>query len=109
MFTISYCLSLARPSDLVKYLRVRQGAYPKVEHLKGSSLWWAFAALLNIRLGWKGFPVTNTRTVVNYGRKSLITLGSVLIKIPRDRCSSLLQMYQGTLTEGEGSVRFTFS
>ncbi len=35
-------------------VRVRSGAYPRVEHLKACSL------PANIRLGWKGLPGTNT-------------------------------------------------
>jgi hypothetical protein len=51
---------------------VRPGAYPRVEHLKDASLGKALALLTNIRLGWIGFPGTNTLAYYkNYGRKSL--------------------------------------
>jgi len=36
------------------------GAYPEVEHLKGSSLGQALALPTNIILGWKGLPGSNT-------------------------------------------------
>jgi len=32
----------------------KEGAHPRVEHLKGVSLGYALALLANIRLGWKG-------------------------------------------------------
>ncbi len=56
LFKISYCLSLAL-STLVKYLWVRAGVYPRVKHLKGSSLGQALALPANIRLSstcWTG-------------------------------------------------------
>jgi hypothetical protein len=41
-------------------MQVRPGSYPKVEHLKGALLRYALALPSIIRLGWKGFPRTNT-------------------------------------------------
>jgi len=41
-------------------LWVRPGAYPRVEHLKGSSIGLAPALPTNLRLGWKFLPGTNT-------------------------------------------------
>jgi len=38
-----------------------QGAYPRVEHLKGALIGRALALLANISLGWKGLPGTNTQ------------------------------------------------
>ncbi len=38
--------------------------YPKVEHLKGSSLGQATALHGNMRLGWKGWPGTNTLVAI---------------------------------------------
>jgi hypothetical protein len=50
---------------------VRPGAYPRVDHLKGS--------LTTIRLGWKGLPGTNTlayhKNSIILDVKSLITFG----------------------------------
>ncbi len=37
----------------------KDGAYHRVEHLKGTSLGLAPALPTNIRLGWKGMPGTN--------------------------------------------------
>jgi len=34
------------------------GVYPRVENLKGASLWYDPALPENIRLGWKGLPQT---------------------------------------------------
>jgi hypothetical protein len=52
---------------------VRPGAYPRVDHLKGS--------LTTIRLGWKGLPETNTlayhKNSIITDVKSLITLAEV--------------------------------
>jgi hypothetical protein len=53
------CVSLAILSTLVYCLRVRPGAYPRVEHLKFASLRLAPALLANIRLHGKGLPRTN--------------------------------------------------
>ncbi len=55
----------------------RLGAYPGVEHKKGSSI--APALPKNIRLGWKGLPGADTLAYyenlwITY-RKSFITLG----------------------------------
>ncbi len=47
-------------SSLVKYLWVRPGAYPRVEHLKGALLSQTQVSPANIRLGWKGLPGTHT-------------------------------------------------
>jgi hypothetical protein len=38
----------------------KAGAYPRVEPLKGSSLWQALDLSANIRLACKGLPGTNT-------------------------------------------------
>ncbi len=38
----------------------KAGAHPRVENLKGASLWLAAALFTNIRLDWKGLPGTNT-------------------------------------------------
>jgi hypothetical protein len=55
-------LSLASLSSLVYFLWARPGAYPKAEHLKGSSIGQAPALPTNIRLGWRVLQVTNTIT-----------------------------------------------
>jgi hypothetical protein len=47
-------------SSLVRYLWLRQGAYLRVEHLKGVSLGYTPPSLTNISVGWKGLPGTNT-------------------------------------------------
>jgi hypothetical protein len=52
--------SLASFSNLTKCLWVRPGAYQRVERLKDASLGKAPALPINIGLGWKGFPGTNT-------------------------------------------------
>jgi hypothetical protein len=63
IFVISYSsLSLASLSSLVYCLWARPGAYPRVEHLKGSSIRQVPALPTNIRPGWKGLPGTNTLT-----------------------------------------------
>jgi hypothetical protein len=54
------CLSLARLSSLVYSLWARPGAYPRVEHLKGSSIGQAPILPTNIRLSWKGLAGANT-------------------------------------------------
>ncbi len=46
-------MSMASLSSLVKCLRVRLEAYPRVVHPKGASLRYALNLLTNIRLGWK--------------------------------------------------------
>jgi len=59
-------------------LRVRPGAYPRVEHLKGASLGLSLALPANIRLGWKGLPGPNTsllRKSVNCGCKKFYSTG----------------------------------
>ncbi len=53
-------LSLPSLSSLVYCLWARPGAYPWVEHLKGSSIGHAPVLPTNIRPGWKGLPGTNT-------------------------------------------------
>ncbi len=40
-------------------MRIRLGAYPEVEHFKGTSVGCSLALLANVRLGWKGLPGTN--------------------------------------------------
>ncbi len=47
---------------------MRQGAYPRLEHLKGALLGWPTALPANIRLGCKGL----FGKLVNYGRKKFI-------------------------------------
>jgi hypothetical protein len=59
-------------SSPVRYLWLRQGAYLRVEHMKGVSLGQTPPSLTNIRLGWKGLPGKNTSLLqksVNYSRK----------------------------------------
>jgi hypothetical protein len=46
-------------TSLVKYLRVRPGAYLGEGHLKSALLRYAPALLENIRVGKKGLPRTN--------------------------------------------------
>jgi len=53
-------LSLPSLSSLVLSLKIRPGAYPRVEHLKGASLRKALALPANISLGWKGLAGTTT-------------------------------------------------
>ncbi len=38
----------------------KAGAYPRLEDLKGSLIGYNLALPTNNRLGWKGFPGTNT-------------------------------------------------
>jgi hypothetical protein len=52
--------SLGGLFSLVKCFWVGQGAYPRVEYLKSTSLGDALALLANIILGWKGLPGTST-------------------------------------------------
>jgi hypothetical protein len=52
-------------------LWARPGAYPSMEHLKGTSLGYAWALLGNIRLGWKGLPGTNTIAFTNIHKLQL--------------------------------------
>jgi hypothetical protein len=47
-------------SSQVKCLRVRPGAYPPAERLKGASFGYAPALLASIGLGWEGLPGTTT-------------------------------------------------
>jgi hypothetical protein len=53
--------------------------YPRVEHLRGTSLGLALALLTNIRLGWEGLSETNTRACKQHSEltdvKSFLTLG----------------------------------
>ncbi len=51
---------MASLSSLVYCLWVRQGAYPIVEHLKGSSIGYVPALQTDIGLGWKSLQWTNT-------------------------------------------------
>ncbi len=57
----------------------RPGAYPIVEHLKGSSIAPVPALQTDIRPGWKAFPRTNTLAYYEHSLitavKSFITLG----------------------------------
>ncbi len=58
----------------------KTGAYSRVEHMKGASLWQALTLPTHIRLGWKGLPGTNTslfQKSVNYGSKKFIELTQV--------------------------------
>ncbi len=63
-------LSLASLSSLVYGLWARPRAYPRVEHLKDSSIGYALALPTNNRLGWKGLPGTNA---LAYYKNSLLT------------------------------------
>ncbi len=54
------CSSLTSPSSLVLCLWARQGAYPREEQQKVSSIGLAPDLPTNIRLGWKSLPGTNT-------------------------------------------------
>ncbi len=72
-------MSLASISSLVYSLWARPGTYPRVEHLKGDSLWSAQALPTNIRLGWKCLPRTNTsslQTFLNYTCKKSHNIGT---------------------------------
>ncbi len=87
------CLSLAILSSLLVYcLRARPGVYPRVEHLKGSSIGWAPALPTNIRLGWKRLQGTNT---LAYREHSLITalknniILTTLVKFSLPLCNTL--------------------
>jgi hypothetical protein len=46
-------------SSLVYCLWARPGAYPRMDHLKGSPIGQATALLTNIILGWKGLLGAN--------------------------------------------------
>ncbi len=52
------CLSLATLSSLAYSLQSRPGAYPRVEHLKVSSIGWA--PFYQQTSDWKGLPRTNS-------------------------------------------------
>jgi hypothetical protein len=52
-------LSLAGLSSLFYCLRVRPGAYPRVEHLKDVSLGQAPSLPARTEQSWKGLPVAN--------------------------------------------------
>jgi hypothetical protein len=54
------CLHLQGLSDLAYSLRIRPGAYPRMNHPKGASLKLAPALLANIRLGCRNLRMTNT-------------------------------------------------
>ncbi len=65
-----------------------EGAYPRVEHLKGASLRQAPALTANIRLGWKGLAGTNTSLLqksVYYDRKGFYSTS------PWAQCYKILQ------------------
>jgi hypothetical protein len=53
-------LSLASLPSLVYCWWARPGAYPRVEHLKGSSIGYDPASPINTILVWRGLPVENT-------------------------------------------------
>jgi hypothetical protein len=53
-------LSMASFSILVYCLWARPGAYPIVQHQKGTSIGYVPALQTDIRLDWKGWPWTNT-------------------------------------------------
>jgi hypothetical protein len=79
------CLSSSSISSLVKYMWVRPGAFPRVEHLNGVLLGYAPALPANVRLGKKGLPGTNALAYYKRGNlrsvKSFITLsrGTILL------------------------------
>ncbi len=60
----------------------RPGAYPRVEHLIGSSIGWAPAFPTNIRLRWKGFPRANT---LAYWKNSKLMAVKSFITLAPDR------------------------
>ncbi len=55
------CVKTEFTKVLALCLCMRPGAYPRAEPLQGASLEQAPALLVNIRLGWKDLPETNTR------------------------------------------------
>jgi hypothetical protein len=57
---------MASLSSQVYCLWARPGAYPIVEHLKGSSIGYFSDLQTDIRLGWKGLPWTNTIAYYEY-------------------------------------------
>ena len=71
------CLSMARLSSLVYCLRERPGAYPIVEHLKGSSIVQAPVLPTKTKLERLARDKHSSllQKSVNYGEKSFITLG----------------------------------
>jgi hypothetical protein len=60
------CSSEAGLSSLVECFWVRPGAYPIVEHPEGVSLGLTPALFANIRLGWRGLPMTNAVAYCNH-------------------------------------------
>ncbi len=71
---------MARLSSLVQCLRIRPGAYPRVEHLTVASLGQALTLPTNSILGWKGLPGINPLV---YYDNLLITTVKVLQYGPR--------------------------
>ncbi len=69
---------MAKLYSLVYCLWARPGAYPIVEHLKGSSMGQIPALQADIRLSWKGLIWKNTLAYY-YGRKNFYNIG------PRDQ------------------------
>jgi hypothetical protein len=65
----------------------RPGAYPRVEHLEGSSLGWAHALPANIRLRWEGLPRTNT---LGYFENSQITAVKSFIECVQNDLSTFV-------------------
>ncbi len=51
---------LGKPLEPSIMFEGKEGAYPRVESLKGTSLGYDLALTANIRLAWKGIPGTNT-------------------------------------------------
>ncbi len=73
------CLFLASPPSLVYCLRVRPGAFSRVEHEKGSTLYGRLLAFpINIGLSLKGLLGTNTLAYYEHSKitdiKSFISL-----------------------------------
>jgi hypothetical protein len=77
-------------------LWARPGAYPGEEHLKVSSIGYDPALPTNIRLGWKGWPVTKTLAYYEHlyimAVKSFITFGPGLIL--SENCKSKKVFYR---------------
>jgi hypothetical protein len=72
------------PGKPFQRIWVRQGAYTRVENLKGALLRLVQALHAIIRLTWKGSPETNTlaynkqKALINYGYKSFINCAQQL-------------------------------
>ncbi len=60
---------MANLSYTVLCLRIRPGAYSRIEHLAWAALEWAQALPAKIRPCWKGLPRMTTLSLVNYGHK----------------------------------------